>query len=331
MKNNISTQFPNIKMPERDIKNNKSYNSYSELINKNLNKHMNDDDMGEKNIFFNINGQDFNFNNYKDENSYLYINSERKKIHLNHLRLKTESQSVDYKKKIKKSHQYYLPVLMEKRLDKSKISLYLADKKPIIKIGNLKQPSLNKTKVNKDTKNLSISLKLNTISNHHNKAKNYLLKSNYKTNNNSLSKSKEKEKEKERNIKNEINNKKIRTKVENYLDKIKNYRKKLKEQMINRYKSQYSQHGIKKDMQHINERNNHFVFNYDSKSIHNINDNVDKALKIFYGKIPNAKITGYEKAFLNYSNESTEKYILNDETKKQLYNVNLNLIDNKNN
>ena len=331
MNNATSTQFPNIKNREREIKNNKSYNSYSDIINKNLNKPVNKDDIGDKNIFFNINGQDFNFNNHKDINSYLYINSERKKIHLNHLRLKTESQSVDFKKKIKKGHQYYLPVLMEKRLDKSKISLYITDKKPSGKLGSLKQPILNKSKANQDVKHLSFSLKLNTISNNNNinnkTKKNYLRKTKYKTNNNSLSLDKSRGKEK--NVKNKNLQKAIKT--EDYLDKIKNYRKKLKEQMINRYKVQYSQHGIKKDLENKNDRNHNFVFNYDSKSLNNMNEHVEKALKIFYGKIPNAKISGYEKAFLNYSNLTTEKYLLNDEVKKQLYTVNLNLIDKNNN
>ncbi len=316
MKNNATTQIPSIKIKEREIKNNKSYNSYSDIINNNLFKPIINDDLGEKNIFFNINGQDFNFNNHKDINSYLYINSERKKIHLNNLRLKTDTQSVDSKKKNKK-YQYYLPVLMEKRIDKSNIPLYIKDKKPNNKINSLKQSVKYKIKEN-DLKKLSISLRLNTISNNHNKNKSLsTVKSRYVNNNNnnkSLNKSKEKE-----------NNKNF----EDYLEQIKNYRKRLKEQMVNRYKAQYSQHSIKKDVENKNDNSNHFVYNYDNKSINSINENVDKALNIFYGKIPNAKISGYEKAFLNYSNFSTEKYILNDEIKKQLNTININLIEKK--
>ena len=193
---------------------------------------------------------------------------------------------------------------MEKRIDKSNIPLYIKDKKPNNKINSLKQSVKYKIKEN-DLKKLSISLRLNTISNNHNKNKSLsTVKSRYVNNNNkSLNKSKEKE-----------NNKNF----EDYLEQIKNYRKRLKEQMVNRYKAQYSQHSIKKDVENKNDNSNHFVYNYDNKSINSINENVDKALNIFYGKIPNAKISGYEKAFLNYSNFSTEKYILNDEIKKQL-------------
>ena len=110
MKNNITEdKFPDI--PIKNIQNdNKSYNSYSDVINSNLNFNNNSINLSlnnlpkKKNIFFNINGRDFNINNDKDYNSYLYINSERKKLHLNNLNLKTEAKSVGQRKKIKSAY-----------------------------------------------------------------------------------------------------------------------------------------------------------------------------------------------------------------------------------
>ena len=312
MKNNITeNKLPDIKTPKTQ-KLNKSYNSCSDIINQNPENHSLSRNSGPQNIFFNIDGQDFNFNNEKDFKSYLYINSVRKKIrlnNLNNLRLNTDTKSVDSKRNIKEN-QYYLPVLMRQKIDKSKIYLYNNDIKNINIniIGALKQPNLSIVK-NSNAEKKTISLHLNTISNkkakyHRSKPKN----NNFK----SIKTSKEKDN-------NQI--------MDDYLVKIKNYRKRLKQQMINRYKVQYLQHDIKKSLKEKEKEkeNNQFIFNYDNKSINDINKNVNKALNIFYGKIPNAKISGHEKAFLNYSNLSTEKYLLNDDKKKLLNNINIDL------
>ena len=315
MKNNITEdKFPNI--PIKNIQNNnKLYNSYSDVINSNLNYNNNSINLSlnnrpkKKNIFFNINGRDFNFNNDKDYNSYLYINSERKKIQLNNLNLKTEAKSVGQRKIINKI-QYYLPVLMEKKKDKLKIYPYLKESKPINKLGVLKQANLyeiknNNANINNENNN-SISLHLNTVSNNKkikSKKHNFRYKYNYS---------------------NDGKNKKL----DDYLEKIKNYRKKLKDQMIQRYKIQYSQHSIKRS----NEKENiKFIFNYDDKYINNIDENVDKALNIFYGKIPNSRVSGYEKAFLKYSNDSTEKYLSSEENNKGSNTVDIKLNENNKN
>ena len=315
MKNNITEdKFPNI--PIKNIQNNnKLYNSYSDVINSNLNYNNNSINLSlnnrpkKKNIFFNINGRDFNFNNDKDYNSYLYINSERKKIQLNNLNLKTEAKSVGQRKIINKI-QYYLPVLMEKKKDKLKIYPYLKESKPINKLGVLKQANLyeiknNNANINNENNN-SISLHLNTVSNNKkikSKKHNFRYKYNYS---------------------NDGKNKKL----DDYLEKIKNYRKRLKDQMIQRYKFQYSQHSIKR----TNEKENiKFIFNYDDKYINNIDENVNKALNIFYGKIPSSKVSGYEKAFLKYSNDSTEKYLSSEENNKGSNTVDIKLNENNKN
>ena len=118
--------------------------------------------------------------------------------------------------------------------------------------------------------------------------------------------------------------------MDDYLVKIKNHRKRLKQQMINRYKVQYLQHNIKKSLKEKEKEDNKFIYNYENKSINDMNKIVNKALNIFYGKIPHSKISGHEKAFLNYSNESIEKYLSNYEKKKLLNNVNIYLNEKDN-
>ena len=317
MNNKIEiTKFPSIKIKNSKLEG-KIYNSYSNLmkndyINKDITNNTGNNEI--QRIFFNINGKDYNWNNEKEITSYLYINSERRKIKLNNLRLQAETRSVDSKrnKNIGKS-QYYLPVLMEKKIDRDKLSNYSNDFRIINKINTLKPQNLNR---NFDLNKNMVSLHLNTISNYDNIKTSEEFKLRNKKNN-----------FKNSNISKDKNMKKY-----NYLEEVRIYRKKLKDQMINRYKLQYSQHSIKKSQKEKNdlEDNVHFVFSYDknnNNSINNINENVKNALNIFYGKIPNKKITGYDKVFLKETNLLTEKYILNNERKKNLNtvtNININ-------
>ena len=324
MNNKIeNNKFPNINKTNSKLEgkvcnsySNLIKNDYINLINKDISNNNNNDVI--QRIFFNINGKDYNWNNEKEIKSYLYINSEKRKINLNNLRLHTETRSVDSKinKNMGRS-QYYLPVLMEKKIERNKLSNYSNDFRIVNKMNTLKQQNLNRnTDLNKNV----ISLHLNTISNYDNikitedcKLRNK--KNNFKTSN--ISKDKN-------------------TKKYNYLDEVKNYRNRLKDQMINRYKLQYSQHSIKKNVKEKNdlEDNSHFVFSYEKNNnaiINNINENVKNALNIFYGKIPNKRITGYDKVFLKDTNLLTEKYILNNECKKNLNTVtNINLKEKKN-
>ena len=326
MNNKIEiTKFPSINKRNNKLEG-KTYNSYSNLIKNDyinlINKDMTNTNTDSNNeiqrIFFNINGQDYNWNNEKEITSYLYINSERRKMNLNNLRLQTETRSVDSRrnKNIGKS-QYYLPVLMEKRIERDKLSNYSNDFRIANKINTLKQPNLNR---NIDLSKNIVSLHLNTITNYDN----IKISEDFKLRN-------KKNNFKKSNIFKNKNMKKY-----NFLDEVKNYRKKLKDQMINRYKLQYSQHSIKKNKKEKNdlEDNAHFVFSFDknnNNSINNINENVKNALNIFYGKIPNKQITGYDRVFLKNTNLLTEKYILNNETKKNLNTVtNIKLNEKKN-
>ncbi len=324
MNNKIeNTKFPSINKRNSKLEG-KTYNSYSNLIkndyinliNKDITNNNNNDEI--QRIFFNINGKDYNWNNEKEIKSYLYINSERRKINLNNLRLQAETRSVDSKVNNNMGRsQYYLPVLMEKKIERDKLSNYSNEFRIVNKINTLKQQNLNR---NTDLNKNIISLHLNTISNY----------DNIKTSEDFKLRSK-KNKFKNSNISKDKNLKKY-----NFLDEVKNYRKRLKDQMINRYKLQYSQHGIKKSKKEKNdlEDNSHFVFSYDKNNdnlINNINENVKNALNIFYGKIPNKRITGYDKVFLKDTNLLTERYILNNETKKNLNTVtNINLKEKKN-
>ena len=306
MNNKIeNTKFPSIKIKNSKLEG-KIYNSYSnfmknDYINKDITNNTGNNEI--QRIFFNINGKDYIWNNEKEITSYLYINSERRKIKLNNLRLQAETRSVDSKrnKNIGKS-QYYLPVLMEKKIDRDKLSNYSNDFRIINKINTLKPQNVNR---NIDLNKNVVSLHLNTISNYDNIKTSEEFKLRNKKNN-----------FKNSNISKDKNMKKY-----NYLEEVRIYRKKLKDQMINRYKLQYSQHSIKKSQKEKNdlEDNVHFVFSYDknnNNSINNVNENVKNALNIFYGKVSNKQITGYDKVFLKNTNLLIEKYILNNETKK---------------
>ena len=317
MKNNItSIKFPNIKIINKITKS-KAYNSCSDIMGNEdikLTQPILTYSNEVQNINFNINGQDYNLNNEKDVKSYLYTNSERRKINLNNLRLKADPKSVDSKNKI--NNKYYLPVLMEKRIDQTKLFNYINEIKTINKNKGNKYPNYFNTIRNNEYNDInnfntnSISLSLNTISN---------VSSNIKKNNKEI-----KIKSKLKNL----NNSKIKKNNKyDYLEQVKNYRRMLKQQIINRYKSQYSQHGIKKEKKLENE-NNHFVFNYrNNSSIKNMNENVNKALNIFYSKIPNSRVTGYEKVFLAHTNSNTEKEILNNEDQKVVNSLNINQIE----
>ena len=100
-------------------------------------------------------------------------------------------------------------------------------------------------------------------------------------------------------------NKGIKIKDE-FLERVKDYRKRLKDQMIKRNKFQYSHsnNSLNKSQSQRKEKepdkekeNNEMVFNYNQNNnyIFNMNENVDKALNIFYNKLKNPKIIRYDR------------------------------------
>ena len=113
-------------------------------------------------------------------------------------------------------------------------------------------------------------------------------------------------------------NKGIKIKDE-FLERVKDYRKRLKDQMIKRNKFQYSHsnNSLNKSQSQRKEKepdkekeNNEIVFNYNQNNnyIFNMNENVDKALNIFYNKLKNPKIIRYDR---EKSNLYQEKNISN--------------------
>ena len=113
-------------------------------------------------------------------------------------------------------------------------------------------------------------------------------------------------------------NKGIKIKDE-FLERVKDYRKRLKDQMIKRNKFQYSHsnNSLNKSQSQRKEKepdkekeNNEMVFNYNQNNnyIFNMNENVDKALNIFYNKLKNPKIIRYDR---EKSNLYQEKNISN--------------------
>ena len=102
-----------------------------------------------------------------------------------------------------------------------------------------------------------------------------------------------------------------------FLERVKDYRKRLKEQMIKRNKFQYSHsnnslnksHSQQKEKEQDKEKekdNENIRFNYNQSNnyIFNMNENVDKALNIFYNNLKSSRIIRYDK---NKSNLNSEK------------------------
>ena len=118
-------------------------------------------------------------------------------------------------------------------------------------------------------------------------------------------------------------NKGIKIKDE-FLERVKDYRKRLKDQMIKRNKFQYSHYNNslnksqsqKKEKEPDKEKeNNEIVFNYNQNNhyIFNMNENVDKALNIFYNKLKNSKIARYDREKSNLNQEKNISNLSNQE------------------
>ena len=118
-------------------------------------------------------------------------------------------------------------------------------------------------------------------------------------------------------------NKGIKIKDE-FLERVKDYRKRLKDQMIKRNKFQYSHsnNSLNKSQSQRKEKepdkekeNNEMVFNYNQNNnyIFNMNENVDKALNIFYNKLKNPKIVRYDREKSNLYQEKNISNLSNQE------------------
>ena len=120
----------------------------------------------------------------------------------------------------------------------------------------------------------------------------------------------------QRNKKLFFNKKNSNSKIKDeFLEKIKDYRKRLKDQMIKRNKFQYShsnnnsfnnnnQNQSKKKMKEPDKEKeneeNRFNYHQDNKYIFHMNENVDKALNNFYHKLKNHKMVfGTDKDIIN--------------------------------
>lgn len=111
---------------------------------------------------------------------------------------------------------------------------------------------------------------------------------------------------------------------DDFLERVKDYRNRLKEQMIKRNKFQYSNSNksFNKSQNNKSEReinkeskkekeNDEIRFNYNktNKYIFKINENVDKSLNIFYNKLRSTQLLKYktDKSSINYSNINSER------------------------
>ena len=111
---------------------------------------------------------------------------------------------------------------------------------------------------------------------------------------------------------------------DDFLERVKDYRRQLKEQMIKRNKFQYSNSNksFNKSQNNKSEReinkeskkekeNDEIRFNYNktNKYIFKINENVDKSLNIFYNKLRITQLLKYktDKSLINYSNINSER------------------------
>ena len=225
----------------------------------------------------------------KSIDSYFFIQPKQKK----NLEYKNDLNSFSRKDIIYRNKENFLPMI-----SKNNRSVRANKEKSHITFDQLKS---NKIKIKKKKELIinPVSLYLFTLSNEKNKKKLYS---------------------------NKNKGNKIR---DEFLERVKDYRRKLKEQMIKRNKFQYSHsnnslnnsQNQKREKESDKEKeNNENRFNYNQANnyIFNMNENVDKALNRFYNKLKISRIPGYykEKICLNpeksLSNLSNKEIINNN-------------------
>ena len=225
----------------------------------------------------------------KSIDSYFFIQPKQKK----NLEYKNDLNSFSRKDIIYRNKENFLPMI-----SKNNRSVRANKEKSHIIFDQLKSNQI-KIKKKKELIINPVSLYLFTLSNEKNKKKLYS---------------------------NKNKGNKIR---DEFLERVKDYRRRLKEQMIKRNKFQYShsnnslnnsqnQKREKESDQEKENNENRFNYNQANNYIFNMNENVDKALNRFYNKLKISRIPGYDK----------EKICLNPE--KSLSNLSNNEIINNN-
>ena len=131
---------------------------------------------------------------------------------------------------------------------------------------------------------------------------------------------------------------------DDFLERVKDYRNRLKEQMIKRNKFQYSHsnNSLNRSQNKKNEKEiykeirtekendeNRFNFNSTNRYIFKMNENVDKSLNIFYNKLRGTRILRYkrDKSLINYSNLNSDRNLStsnkNEILQNKFYTINI--------
>jgi len=131
--------------------------------------------------------------------------------------------------------------------------------------------------------------------------------------------------------KNSNRNLSLRNKIKDeFMERVKDYRKRLREQMIKRSIFQYSRSNNylnsfqnlkvdndfsqeKKQEKEKEKNEKEFNYNQNNKYIFKMNENVDTALNLFYNKLKKSRILVYKrgKSYNNYSNFNSERNLSN--------------------
>ena len=231
----------------------------------------------------------------KSIDSYFFIQPKQKK----NLEYKNDLNSFSRKDIIYRNKENFLPMI-----SKNNRSVRANKEKSHIIFDQLK-PNQIKIKKKKELIINPVSLYLFTLSNEKNKKKLY------------------------------SNKNKGNTIRDEFLERVKDYRRRLKEQMIKRNKFQYSHsnnslnnsQNQKREKESDKEKeNNENRFNYNQANnyIFNMNENVDKALNRFYNKLKISRIPGYDKEKICLNPEKSLSNLSNKEIiNNNFYTINI--------
>ena len=220
--------------------------------------------------------------------------NESKKYMFPYFLIKSRQKNNEIKKQLQKCNNHFLPVISNNKYILKSINKNKKEINNSFKVNKIQNRKRNELLIN------PVLLYLNTESNE----KKGNIFNNFFTNKNK--------------------GHKIR---DDFLERVKDYRRQLKEQMIKRNKFQYS-HSNKSFNNSLNKKNesetskeikleklekendeNRFNYNNSNKYIFKMNESVDKSLNIFHNKLGSRKIIKYnkDKSFINYSNLISER------------------------